>query len=1413
MTNKIDHCLAATLGLLALMAGAGCGGSAVSEDGGLTPCQSDEQCPLGQFCNNGICAPVPDGGDVCHQDSDCPRGLVCSDGLCVEPGDGGLPDGGDADGGADQAPAVPAIAVEPAVVDFGNGRIGLSVEQQVIVSNAGTGPLTVFSLTLEGGTSPEFGLHPEGTIGAELAPGATFELLVTYSASDGIPDQGAVLISSNDPQQALFRLPLSSSYKGSSEITPVADPASPGPDLVVLDFGPVPVASSARQAVFVKNSGRGNAVLQVEQARVEPAASSNFALQVEPELPTWLSPDPGPCAADSDCPPGHTCQDGACTNGAGRVFNVVKLTVTFTPQTPGQVVERLLVSNDEDDAAGDGLEQPLVITLSGQGTQPALAVTPDPVDFGTLFVGQESTLTVTIGNSGNQQLDIESVIMQSGQAFSLDGAGGGWSLASGEQASISVTYHPGAAGDHLDRLVITSNAPLSPRQVDVLGRATAAPVLEVAPATLDFGQVQLGQVAFAQLSISNAGGSPLRISAIHLADGGSGAFTPLQALLPDIDPGAQDTIDVVFAPQPPCSQHTALLEIASNDPLNPLLQVPLAGQGTDPEVVAEPASVDFGAIYQGYQAGPVAISVRNSGVGTLEVRALGLGAGTEPDFQLQSLPSLPALLEPGQAIGAELYFTPLGTGLRAGTVQVVSDDADHPLLSIPIAGTGTDCPQGWWDVNGDPADGCEYRCDLSNGGVEDCDGQDNDCDALTDEGLTSRTCSVGNQYGTCTGSESCDGANGWIGCDAAVPEPETCDNVDNDCDGATDANDGSLEIPPCEMQLGACAGAVHRIDACQNGFWQPCQDIDYLANNAAYGLEDCDGIDNNCDGQTDEGLTTRSCSVSNQYGTCTGQESCDGTNGWTGCDAAVPEPETCDNADNNCDGLTDAADGTLELAPCELQQGVCAGAVHRAGLCQDGGWQPCQAVDYGPDYGQEVCGNALDEDCSGMFDDKDSDGDGFLDIACGGSDCDDLDPASHPGADEVRDTRDNDCDGLVDEGLVAPGEVIVTEIMKNPAAVNDTYGEYIEVTNVGGEPVNLHSFILRDEDFDSTFINQPAGIVIEPGEAAVLCRNASTTVNGGVACDYDYENFILGQTSGGGDEVVLELDGVVIDRVDYLTDTWPDQSGHAMNLDPAAYDATANDDLSNWCDTPTSDAYKLPSGDWGTPGAFNPTCSGNLAVLAVEPTSGIDAGGETITTVGAGFTGATAVRLDGTDCASFSVVDDTHISCVTPAHAAGDVDVTVERGVNTRTLTSGYRYTAEAPAGTLDWCVLQWPASLTVSAGSPTPLVFGRVYQDGVTPPAGPPAGIGAQVGYGPAGSDPRTSPGWLWFDATWNPSCPDCGNDDEFMRSLTVDVPGSYSYAYRFSSDGGYTFVYADLSPGTSDGFSAANLGSLTVQ
>jgi len=70
---------------------------------------------------------------------------------------------------------------------------------------------------------------------------------------------------------------------------------------------------------------------------------------------------------------------------------------------------------------------------------------------------------------------------------------------------------------------------------------------------------------------------------------------------------------------------------------------------------------------------------------------------------------------------------------------------------------------------------------------------------------------------------------------------------------------------------------------------------------------------------------------------------------------------------------------------------------------------------------EEICGDALDSDCSGDPDDgwTDGDGDGHGSDACtGGTDCDDADPAIQPGASDGCDGLDNDCDGDADEDTI-----------------------------------------------------------------------------------------------------------------------------------------------------------------------------------------------------------------------------------------------------------------------------------------------------------------------------------------------------------------------------------------------------------
>jgi IPT/TIG domain len=87
-----------------------------------------------------------------------------------------------------------------------------------------------------------------------------------------------------------------------------------------------------------------------------------------------------------------------------------------------------------------------------------------------------------------------------------------------------------------------------------------------------------------------------------------------------------------------------------------------------------------------------------------------------------------------------------------------------------------------------------------------------------------------------------------------------------------------------------------------------------------------------------------------------------------------------------------------------------------------------------------------------------------------------------------------------------------------------------------------------------------------------------------------------------------------------------------------------------------------------------PVVPGPPSVLEIFPTSGPVAGGTSVTIAGSGFTSASSVKIGGTNATGVVVNNDGMISAVSPAHAAGAVDVAVTTPVGTNTLTAGFTY-------------------------------------------------------------------------------------------------------------------------------------------
>ncbi|ETX06029.1 MAG: hypothetical protein ETSY2_19530, partial [Candidatus Entotheonella gemina] len=388
------------------------------------------------------------------------------------------------------AVAVPvSIAVSPQELVYGSVLLGESRELEFTISNPSEGQLRVSAIRVSQGSDSGFALSEPFSGPVDVAPGSVFPVTVVFTPIAAGEVEGSVEIESN-AAEGLVIVALS----GSGETAPT-------PRLVVepeaIAFGEVILNGSQTQELTLRNEG--SAALTVDTIVLTSGGDVGFAIIDGPSESFEIVP--------------------------GGEFVVE---VTLTPADEGELAGNVQITSDSEEGS------PTDVPLSGVGVaQPTALIEVEPtdeVDFGNVELEQTRSVTMTITNSGDAELTLTLVSVPEGAevGFALEGGPiEEVDLAPGESREVTVTFTP------VDEALVTglfrvesnaANEPVVERPLRGTGTPVPMPVVTVTPEQVDFGSVDVGEQATAEIDIENTGDADLTVEDILITQGADSGF-------------------------------------------------------------------------------------------------------------------------------------------------------------------------------------------------------------------------------------------------------------------------------------------------------------------------------------------------------------------------------------------------------------------------------------------------------------------------------------------------------------------------------------------------------------------------------------------------------------------------------------------------------------------------------------------------------------------------------------------------------------------------------------------------------------------------------------------------------------------------------------------------------------------------
>ena len=532
-------------------------------------------------------------------------------------------------------------SVAPTSLGFGDQLVGSNSAVQVVtVSNSGPGALVVAGVSFVGLNGTDF--SQTNNCETTLASGSSCTINVIFTPAAMGPRAVDLTFMTSDPANTQLYVPLSG-----NGISPVL-----GLTPTALLFGnqPVNVSSTTPLTVTVSNSA-GTAPLTITSIGIAGANATDFS-----QTQTCSTTLPATIAVGASC----------------------TINVSFTPGAAGARQATLTVG-----AATPAVQQS--VALSGTGAVPNALLLTTSILFTNQIVNTTSAgHAVTLSNTGLAPLTISSISITGANAadFAQINACGA-SLAAGSSCTITVTFKPLARGSRSATLTVADNSTGS-TQTTALNGTGIAPVASILPVPLVFApQVDATTSAPQSLVLSNSGDSPLIIASVAIAGANASDYALVANTCGPVLPVLTScALSVTFTPAA-SGARTGTLTIASSDPVNPMLQVPINGTGT--ALALSPTAIAFPNQTVGTTSTSWAVTLSNAGPVALTLNSIALSGANPTDFTMNN--RCGATLASGRSCTVSLRFAPNAAGALSASLTINSSDA-VVSASVALSGTG-----------------------------------------------------------------------------------------------------------------------------------------------------------------------------------------------------------------------------------------------------------------------------------------------------------------------------------------------------------------------------------------------------------------------------------------------------------------------------------------------------------------------------------------------------------------------------------------------------------------------------------------------------------------------------------------------------------------------------------------------------